>query len=79
MFCVYVFQRNQKISDLSVLFINMNHLINEFRPHQVGQCPPAKTSITVAGDAVLQARETLRVIMERQRRHREDMIVQVQK
>ncbi len=46
MLCVYVFQRNQKISDLSVLFINMHHLINEFRPHQVGQCPPAKTSVT---------------------------------
>ena len=29
------FQRNQKISDLGVLFINMHHLINEFRPHQV--------------------------------------------
>ena len=52
-------QREQKIKDLSVLFINMHHLINEFRPHQ--------------------ARETLCVIMERQRKQREDMIIQVQR
>jgi mediator of RNA polymerase II transcription subunit 7 len=51
--------REQKIKDLSVLFINMHHLINEFRPHQ--------------------ARETLCVIMERQRKQREDMIIQVQR
>lgn len=31
-------QRDQKIKDLSVLFINMHHLINEFRPHQVSSC-----------------------------------------
>jgi len=29
-----LFQRNQKIKDLTDLFINMHHLINEFRPHQ---------------------------------------------
>ena len=52
-------QREQKIRDLSVLFINMHHLINEFRPHQ--------------------ARETLCVIMERQRKQREEMIIQVQR
>lgn len=28
-------QRNDKIKDINVLFINMHHLINEYRPHQV--------------------------------------------
>eukprot|EP00731_Ephydatia_muelleri_P029355 Em0020g999a len=51
--------RNQKIQDISVLFINMHHLINEYRPHQ--------------------AEETLRVIMERQKKQREDIIFQVQR
>ena len=36
-------QREQKIKDLSVLFINMHHLINEFRPHQVSHTPPHST------------------------------------
>lgn len=31
-------QREQKIKDISVLFVNMHHLINEFRPHQVSGC-----------------------------------------
>lgn len=52
-------ERNQKIQDINILFINMHHLINEYRPHQ--------------------AEETLRVIMERQRKQREDIIFQVQR
>ncbi len=31
----FFLQRSQKIKDLTDLFINMHHLINEFRPHQV--------------------------------------------
>jgi len=41
-------KRQEKIDDISLLFIHMHHLINEFRPHQ--------------------ARETLRVMMEVQKR-----------
>nr|CAG4646608.1 EOG090X0EJA [Macrothrix elegans] len=42
--------RAAKIDDLTLLFIHMHHLVNEFRPHQ--------------------ARETLRVMMEQQKRQR---------
>lgn len=43
-------RRAEKIDDLSLLFVHIHHLLNEFRPHQ--------------------ARETLRVLMEMQRRTR---------
>lgn len=39
-----------QIEDLSLLFVHIHHLLNEFRPHQ--------------------ARETLRVMMEMQKRQR---------
>lgn len=42
--------RATKIDDLTLLFIHMHHLVNEFRPHQ--------------------ARETLRVMLEQQKRQR---------
>nr|CAG4641241.1 EOG090X0EJA [Eulimnadia texana] len=43
-------RRAEKLDDLTLLFIHMHHLVNEFRPHQ--------------------ARETLRVMMEQQKRQR---------
>lgn len=28
-------ERIEKINDIQMIFINMHHLVNEFRPHQV--------------------------------------------
>lgn len=47
------------MEDLSLLFIHIHHLLNEFRPHQ--------------------ARETLRVMMELQRRQRLETALRFQK
>lgn len=50
--CPDTSKRQEKKEDMSLLFVHMHHLINEFRPHQ--------------------ARETLRVLLEVQRRQRLD-------
>ncbi len=52
-------RRMEKIDDLTLLFIHMHHLINEFRPHQ--------------------ARETLRVMMDRQKQQRLETAERFQK
>lgn len=52
-------RRVEKIDDLTLLFIHMHHLINEFRPHQ--------------------ARETLRVMLETQRRQRLETVERFRK
>lgn len=52
-------KRTEKIDDLTLLFIHMHHLINEFRPHQ--------------------ARETLRVMMEVQKKQRLETAERFQK
>jgi len=52
-------RRLEKIDDLTLLFIHMHHLINEFRPHQ--------------------ARETLRVMLEKQKRERLETVEKFQK
>ena len=31
-------KRTEKMDDLTLLFIHIHHLINEFRPHQVSRC-----------------------------------------
>ncbi|XP_065193248.1 mediator of RNA polymerase II transcription subunit 7-like [Sycon ciliatum] len=51
-------KREEKVNDISLLFINLHHLINEYRPHQ--------------------ARETLRVMMDRQRTQRQSAITEMQ-
>jgi len=28
----------EKIEDIRIIFINMHHLLNEYRPHQVSKC-----------------------------------------
>lgn len=43
-------ERQKKIEEIKILFINLHHLINEFRPHQ--------------------ARETLRIMLHRQKQTR---------
>lgn len=50
--CPDTSKRLEKKEDMSLLFVHMHHLINEFRPHQ--------------------ARETLRVLLDMQRRQRLD-------
>lgn len=52
-------RRTEKIEDLSLLFVHIHHLLNEFRPHQ--------------------ARETLRVMMEMQKRQRIETAQRFQK
>lgn len=49
----------KQIDDISLLFVHMHHLLNEFRPHQ--------------------ARETLRVMMEMQKRQRIETASRFQK
>jgi len=52
-------RRLDKIDDLTLLFIHMHHLINEFRPHQ--------------------ARESLRVMLEKQKRERLETVERFKK
>lgn len=61
MFSIFVIEQLMflQVEDLSLLFIHIHHLLNEFRPHQ--------------------ARETLRVMMELQRRQRHETALRFQK
>lgn len=52
-------RRTEKIEEISLLFVHVHHLLNEFRPHQ--------------------ARETLRVLMEMQKRQRCETTTRFQK
>merc|ERR1719494_107318 len=52
-------ERQGKIEEIKVLFINLHHLVNEFRPHQ--------------------ARETLRVMLHRQKQQRMETADKLQK
>lgn len=52
-------KRTEKVDDISVLFIHIHHLLNEFRPHQ--------------------ARETLRVMLDLQKRQRIETAVRFRK
>ena len=41
----FYFQREEKLEDLNLLFINIHHLINELRPHQVNNWLLASTDL----------------------------------
>lgn len=56
--------REEKMVDLHTIFINMHHLINEFRPVQVEKC--FKNEIKSIFFYVFQARDSVRILQERQ-------------
>ena len=77
----------KKIEDLNLLFVNMHHLVNGYRPHQVRISTvlvsiksPLLLPLVSKAHAInvqcifSQARETLKVIMERQKKQRDDAI-----